>query len=298
MGGFIQIEHAAIYQALKDATRQYFVGNLSRPQVIDFIHDERLEIGISSYPSYTFEQPHCHSVATEYQYMISGWTEYMNLDSGEIFKFTTGDFYAIMPNTPYAQKVKAGTNILFIKVPSINDKALVELSPEQEMWLKTALQTVRVDYYYQANSPMPNSIKPAAAVAIVNDKHELLMLHRQDSQKWTMPGGTLEFGESLTDCALREVKEETGLDVRITDMVGTYTDPNILVAYSDGEVRQEFTIVYFGEALNSQVILDLESTEYKWVSLESVMQLSLANSQRRRLTDVIEYIKSGKRKFT
>ncbi|EDN65187.1 conserved hypothetical protein [Beggiatoa sp. PS] len=61
------------------------------------------------------------------------------------------------------------------------------------------------------------------------------------------PGGTLEFGESLTDCAKREVKEEAGYDVNITHLIGTYTDPRVVVAYTDGEVRQEFTFLYAGK---------------------------------------------------
>jgi 8-oxo-dGTP diphosphatase len=48
---------------------------------------------------------------------------------------------------------------------------------------------------------------------------------------------SLDFGESLTHCAIREVGEETGLQIRITGLIGTYTDPNILIAYDDGEVR-------------------------------------------------------------
>lgn len=87
-----------------------------------------------------------------------------------------------------------------------------------------------------------------------------------------MLGGTLDFGESLTECAVREVKEETNLFIEIKDIIGTYTNPNILVEYSDGEVRQEFTIVYFGTANNfNEVKIDGESTKYEWVSLEEII---------------------------
>ena len=297
MGNITKIESAEILSALKDTTRQYFVGNLSKPQTISFVKDDRLEIGISSYPEYFSEHPHIHSVATEYQYMISGWTEYMILETGTIHVFKKGDFYAIEPKTPYSQKVKAGTNILFIKVPSVNDKQIVKIDGEQLKWLEEKLRTVRTDYYYRNDAPAANSIKPASAVAILNSNHELLMLHRKDNKKWTMPGGTMEFGESLTDCALREVKEESGLDVVIKDIIGTYTDPNIRVAYSDGEVRQEFTIVYYGEALNYSVSLDDESSQYEWVSLEKILELPLADSQKRRIQDVIEYLNTGTRKM-
>jgi 8-oxo-dGTP diphosphatase len=62
----------------------------------------------------------------------------------------------------------------------------------------------RRDYFYAPQAPKPNAIRPATAVALLNSVGELLLLHRKDNDKWTMPGGTLDFGESLTDCAIRE----------------------------------------------------------------------------------------------
>ncbi len=295
MGKIVKIENETIKRSLERATRQYFTGDLSSPQEIDFIRDERLEIGISSYPDYTHEPAHVHSVATEYQYMISGWTEYMDVETGKVSAFRKGDFYAIFPGTAYAQRVKAGTNILFIKIPSINDKQLVEVGSETEKWLTEKMRTIRTDFFYCADAPKANSIRPAAAVAILNEKKELLMLHRRDNKKWTLPGGTLEFGESMIDCALREVKEESGLSVEIKDIIGTYTDPNIRVAYSDGEVRQEFTIVYYGEAKNLDVRLDEESSQFVWMPLDKVNDLPLAESQKRRIVDVIVYLDTGRK---
>lgn len=297
MGNIIKINNNDILNALKDTTRQYLVGNLSKPQQVSFIRDRRLEVGISSYPDFKSEPTHVHNVATEYQYMISGWTEYMDVETGKVYEFKTGDFYAIEPGTAYSQRVKAGTCILFIKVPSINDKQQVQINDEQLKWLGQKMRTIRTDYYYQEDAPAVNSIKPAAAVAILNSKHQLLMLHRKDNQKWTLPGGTMEFGESMTECALREVKEESGLDVIIIDVIGTYTDPNIRVAYSDGEVRQEFTIVYYGEVTNCNVVLDEESSQFQWVSLDEILDLPLADSQRRRILDVLGYLKNGIRKM-
>jgi 8-oxo-dGTP diphosphatase len=149
----------------------------------------------------------------------------------------------------------------------------------------------RRDYFYDPEAPRPNSIRPATAVALCSTADELLLLHRKDNDKWTMPGGTLDFGESLTDCAIREVLEETGLQIRITGLIGTYTDPHILIAYSDGEVRQEFTFVYAAEIESGNLKIDDESKEASWVPLKSAIELPLAESQRRRLRDVVEYLK-------
>jgi ADP-ribose pyrophosphatase YjhB (NUDIX family) len=86
----------------------------------------------------------------------------------------------------------------------------------------------RRDYFYDPEAPKPNSIRPAAAVALLDSGGHILLLRRKDNDKWTLPG-TLDFGESLTDYAIREVREETGLQIRITGLIGTYTDPHILL---------------------------------------------------------------------
>jgi ADP-ribose pyrophosphatase YjhB (NUDIX family) len=95
-----------------------------------------------------------------------------------------------------------------------------------------------------------------------------------------MPGGTLDFGELLTQCAIREVHEETGLQIRITGLIGTYTDPHILIAYSDGEVRQEFTFVYAAEIESDDLKIDDESKEASKLSLGRPV-ISLASATAR-----------------
>jgi ADP-ribose pyrophosphatase YjhB (NUDIX family) len=151
----------------------------------------------------------------------------------------------------------------------------------------------RRDYFYDKNAPKPNSIKPAAAVALFNYQRKILLLRRKDNDKWTMPGGTLDYGESMTACAIREVREETGFNIRVSGLIGTYTDPNILIAYSDGEVRQEFTLVYAAEIESGELRIDHESKEAAWIDLSAVAQLPLAESQRRRLVDVADFLGRG-----
>jgi 8-oxo-dGTP pyrophosphatase MutT (NUDIX family) len=132
-------------------------------------------------------------------------------------------------------------------------------------------------------------VKPAAAVALFDGDGRILLLRRKDNDKWTMPGGTMDFGESLGQCAVREVREETGFDVDLSGLIGTYTDPNILIAYSDGEVRQEFTLVYAAKIKGGELAIDHESKEAVWVSISNALNLPLADSQRRRLQDVARY---------
>ena len=296
MGTIIKIKEKEIENVLKNVTRQYLVGDLKKPQSLDFIRDESLEIGITDYNEYTTEPVHYHTEATEYQYMISGWTKYMDVDTGEVYEFKKGDFYCINKNTTYAQKSKKGTRILFIKVPSINDKNVVDMSDEIKKWYKEGLETIRRDYSHEGDMPVANSMRPASAVAIINDD-KILMLKRMDNGKWTLPGGTMELNESLVDCALREVKEETGLRVSVKDIIGTYTDPDIRIEYSDGEVRREFTVVYFGEAEEGNVTIDNESSAYKWIPIVDVEDYPMAASQLVRIKDVLKFYRTGKKRM-
>jgi hypothetical protein len=77
----------------------------------------------------------------------------------------------------------------------------------------------------------------------------------------------------------------------ITGLIGIYTDPHILIAYTDGEVRQEFTFVYAAEIESGELKIDNESKEAAWVPLSSAAELPLAESQRRRLKDAMRYQK-------
>lgn len=296
MGNIIKIENHEIETILQKVSRQYLVGDLQRPQELSFIKDNNLEVGITDYKEYSTEPVHYHTDAVEYQYMLSGWTKYMDPESETEYEFKKGDFYCIEKNTIYAQKSKKGTRILFIKVPSINDKTVIEAGDKIKEWYEEGLKTVRKDYSHEAIMPDATSMRPAASVAIVND-NRILMLQRVDNGKWTLPGGTMELDESLVGCASREVREECGLDVEILDIIGTYSDPNIRIEYSDGEVRREFTIVYYGKARGDKVVIDEESSSFKWVSLIEVLDLPMASSQRRRIEDVLAFLDTGKKRM-
>ncbi|MEU1305161.1 NUDIX domain-containing protein [Streptomyces shenzhenensis] len=102
---------------------------------------------------------------------------------------------------------------------------------------------VRTEYYDDPAAPEPNSLVVAASAVVADDEGRVLLQRRRDNDLWALPGGGMEMTDSLPGTAVREVKEETGLDVEITGLVGTYTDPRHVIAYLDGEVRRQFNIM-------------------------------------------------------
>ena len=97
------------------------------------------------------------------------------------------------------------------------------------------------DYYDDPAAPKANSIVVAVTAAVRNPRGELLLIERTDNGLWALPGGAQDLGESVVEAAQREVREETGIDVEITGLSGIYSDPRHVIAYDNGEVRQEFS---------------------------------------------------------
>ena len=130
------ISNEQIQHSLDNNTRQYLVGNLSLPQVLNHIEDDKLEIGITSYTDFQSESPHYHTQAYEYQYIIKGTTEYMDIETGQEYTFQQGDFYVTPPGIKYAQRSQPDTEILFIKTPPGNDKQIVTTTDKVKEWLR------------------------------------------------------------------------------------------------------------------------------------------------------------------
>ncbi|WP_025762980.1 NUDIX domain-containing protein [Dyadobacter tibetensis] len=97
--------------------------------------------------------------------------------------------------------------------------------------------------------PVPSQgtqvILPAIAVAIFNEKGEILLQHRRDVGQWGVISGHVEFGESVEEAVLREIYEETGVDqAKILSLIGVYSAPESQT-YHYGERTVQYITTYF-----------------------------------------------------
>lgn len=148
----------------------------------------------------------------------------------------------------------------------------------------------RIDYFDDPNAPHPTRIVPAVAVAVVNDAGQLLMIRRTDNDQWAIPGGQQEVGETPVQAARREVLEETGIRCEVTALVGIFSNPRYVVEYtSNGEVRQEFSILFTGHPVGGAITTSSESRKVTWCDRDKVLQLNMTPAQRRRVRHFLEF---------
>ena len=147
----------------------------------------------------------------------------------------------------------------------------------------------RIDYIDDPNAPRANSVVPSVVAVVEDEQGRVLLIHKTDNDLWALPGGGHEIGETIAETVIREVKEETGYDVRVTGLVGTYTNPNHVMAYDDGEVRQQFSLCFSAHLVGGQARTSSESKAVCWVPPSNLEDLPMHPSMRLRIEHYLEH---------
>ena len=147
----------------------------------------------------------------------------------------------------------------------------------------------RIDYYDDPSAPEANSLVPSVNVVVSSAAGEVLLIRRSDNDNWAVPGGAIDLGEAVGQAAVRETREETGIDCEITGLVGIYTYPRHVILYtSNGEARQEFSIVLTARATDGEPEPSDESSEVRWVPRKDLGGYSMDRSMRLRIGHYLE----------
>ena len=147
----------------------------------------------------------------------------------------------------------------------------------------------RIDFYDDPDAPAATSIVPSVNVVVTNDAGELLLIRRSDNDNWAVPGGAVDLGESLTQAAVRETREESGIECEVTGLVGIYTDPRHVILYtSNDEVRQEFSILLTARATGGDLAVSSESSEVRWVPVSQASEYQMDRSMTLRIDHYLQ----------
>lgn len=115
--------------------------------------------------------------------------------------------------------------------------------------------------YAQKTADANTRVRVGAAVIVRDNRGWILLEKRSDCGWWGLPGGRIEPGESVTEAAVREVKEETGLNIEITRLLGVYSEPDcrIVTFLDNGDVVHLVDIIVEAEIISGELEISSES---------------------------------------
>lgn len=109
----------------------------------------------------------------------------------------------------------------------------------------------------------------STAVVLVNANNQILLQKRSDNKMWGLPGGILEMDETIQEGAIREVKEETNLDVELTKFIGVFINP--LMVWNNTDKAKVIAFAFLGEVVGGSLkVNDNETLEFKYFDYENL----------------------------
>ena len=118
-------------------------------------------------------------------------------------------------------------------------------------------------------------MRPVAADAVVLDGEKILLIKRGKEPfegKWALPGGFVDEGETVEAACVREVKEETGLDVHIKKLVGVFSEPG-------RDPRGTVGVAFICEVTGGELKSGDDAKEAKWFSLGELPELAFDHAE-------------------
>jgi len=131
-------------------------------------------------------------------------------------------------------------------------------------------------------------IVPGACVLIRNDTGHILCLRRADDGRWQMPAGFIDLGESIAETAVREMREELGLEVEPVRVVGVYAGEEDQQTYSNGDPVQNCSTFFECRITGGQLCLDPSENCAMGYFPPDALPADLAPRWRRRVARALE----------
>lgn len=138
------------------------------------------------------------------------------------------------------------------------------------------------DYIHDLRAKIGNMpvILPVAGGALRDEQGRILLQRREDTLTWGLPGGMMEYGESAENTAIREYREETGLNVRIKGLIGVFTD--YFVTYANGDKAQTPAFCFEMEYISGQLMPSShETVAVAWFAPDELPEIF--NEQHRQM---------------
>lgn len=150
-------------------------------------------------------------------------------------------------------------------------------------------------YYNNPNAPKPNKPNHMGTSAIIVHKNKILMEYRSDSDYWLLISGGLNIDESIEECALREIQEETGIIInnKYLKFFNIYSNPSRIIEYPDGNIIRCITVTFIINLdFEPNLIISDESRKLEYFDLSEIQEINIVETHRHIIKDYIDSLDS------
>jgi len=133
-------------------------------------------------------------------------------------------------------------------------------------------------------------IAPGSAIIVLNEKNEILLQLRSDTNDWGLPGGGMEIGDSFEETAKKELFEETGLIAQELILVGLASGKELYYKFPHGDEIYNATAIYKATSVTGTIKKNEESKALKYFSLDKLPNLNYTTS---KLLEKVGYISNS-----
>ncbi|MCH5320981.1 MAG: NUDIX hydrolase [Eubacterium sp.] len=131
-----------------------------------------------------------------------------------------------------------------------------------------------------------------ATTLVFNSKNELLLNLRSDTDTWGIPGGSMELFETIEETAIRELKEETGINANDLELLDVLSSKEYYFEYPNGDKMCSVIVLFLVKSYDGEIkVSDNESKKLKFFSLNNLPALES------RAKVIIDKINNGKIKL-
>ena len=136
-------------------------------------------------------------------------------------------------------------------------------------------------------------IRLGCSAAIFDNAGRVLLTKRTDNGQWCLPGGGVDSGESVAEAVIREVFEETGLNVRVKRLVGVYSHSDQLVVYKDGNKAFIVAIHFEVELIGGELGLSNETTDFGYFTVDEMETMQMLGRHKERVLDAVQNLREA-----
>ena len=135
---------------------------------------------------------------------------------------------------------------------------------------------------------MNTVLKAGAIILSKNNPDKIAIIYRKEENDFSFPKGHLEAGETLEQCAIRETKEETGLDIQIVSILSVIPYTN----KSDGHVE---TTYYLARSIDDSAVQPEPGVDVFWMTISEALEKISYENLRQFLKETVSIIEKYKK---